>query len=235
MALVNLYDLSYEQLTAQTAEWGISAYYADLIWRAIYEKRIATIDDIALENPKIQQKLAENGTLIRPKALSCIDSTDGFTRKYLLQYPDGHSIETVIMEFDTRYTACVSTQVGCAMGCVFCATGQMGYTRHLTPGEVVAQILHVQDDLASRGKELRNLVFMGMGEPLHNYDNLLTSIDILTHRKGIDLAPKHITVSTVGLPDRIRDLADAGDSYPVHLGNGCLFVLYKNTETADLF
>ncbi|MCB0019180.1 MAG: radical SAM protein, partial [Anaerolineales bacterium] len=93
---------------------------------------------------------------------------------------DGAAIETVIMEFTGRYTACVSTQVGCAMGCVFCATGQMGFHRHLSPGEIVAQVRFVAETLAGEGKSLRNVVLMGMGEPLHNYDATMAAIDILT-------------------------------------------------------
>ena len=112
------------------------------------------------------------------------------------------------MEYRGRYTACISTQVGCAMGCIFCATGQMGFGRNLTPGEIVVQILHVQNVLSETGDSLRNIVLMGMGEPLHNYDNVMTALDILTDHKGIAIAPRHITLSTVGLPHAIRRLAD---------------------------
>src|SRR5690606_37405162 len=117
-----------------------------------------------------------------PTALET-DSSDGFTRKFLLELADAARIETVLMRFTGRVTACISSQVGCAMGCVFCATGQMGYTRHLTPGEIVAQAVHVARALrgAARDKDggrLRNVVLMGMGEPLHNYDAVMQAVDI---------------------------------------------------------
>jgi 23S rRNA (adenine2503-C2)-methyltransferase len=121
---------------------------------------------------------------------------------------DGQTIETVLMKFKGRATACVSTQAGCAMGCVFCATGQMGFERHLTPGEIVAQVLYVQRALQQQNEELRNIVLMGMGEPLHNYDNTMTAVDILMDHKGLSIAPKHITLSTVGVVPGIRRLAD---------------------------
>ena len=137
-------------------------------------------------------------------------STDGFTRKYLLSLPDEHRIETVLMRYTGRVTACISSQVGCAMGCVFCATGQMGYVRHLTAGEIVAQALHVDDELraAGQGERLRNLVLMGMGEPLHNYDAVMRAVDILREPAGLAIGEKKITLSTVGVVPGIIRLAD---------------------------
>src|SRR4029079_18926040 len=100
-------------------------------------------------------------------------SDDGLTRKHLLRLSDGRDIETVTMGYPGRLTACVSTQAGCAMGCVFCATGQMGFFRHLRAGEIVAQVLHARRHMTPTGGHLRNVVMMGMGEPLHNYDNVM--------------------------------------------------------------
>jgi 23S rRNA (adenine2503-C2)-methyltransferase len=112
------------------------------------------------------------------------------------------------MTFKGRATACVSTQAGCAMGCIFCATGQMGFKRHLSAGEIVAQVLHVSRILRDRGKSLRNVVLMGMGEPLHNYDATMKALDIIIDHNGLAIAPRHITLSTVGLVPGIRRLAD---------------------------
>jgi len=142
-------------------------------------------------------------------------SSDGFTRKFLLSLADGQTIETVLMGFTGRATACVSTQVGCAMGCVFCATGQMGFTRHLTAGEIVGQVLFINRLLTATNHQppttnLRNIVLMGMGEPLHNYEATMTAVDILTHPKGLAIAPRHITLSTVGVVPGIIRLADEG-------------------------
>ncbi len=136
-------------------------------------------------------------------------SSDGLTCKYLLRLDDGQTIETVLMGYPGRFTACVSTQAGCAMGCVFCATGQMGFVRHLRPGEIVAQVLHVQRALRARGeKGLRNLVLMGMGEPLHNYDAVMTALEIVSDSRGINLSPGRITISTVGVVPGILRLAE---------------------------
>ena len=145
------------------------------------------------------------------------DLSDGFTRKYLLGLADGHRIETVLMRFTGRVTACISSQVGCAMGCVFCATGQMGYTRHLTPGEIVAQAVHVARALRRQPEpaRLRNIVLMGMGEPLHNYDAVMKAIDILRDPNGLALAAERITLSTVGVVPGILRLA--AEKRPLHL------------------
>ena len=122
------------------------------------------------------------------------------TRKFLLRLADGETIETVLMGYPGRHTACLSTQAGCAMGCVFCATGQMGFRRHLRPGEIVAQVRHAQRALQAHGKPgLRNLVLMGMGEPLHNYDAVMAALDIITDRRGLNLGPSRITISTVAI------------------------------------
>jgi 23S rRNA (adenine2503-C2)-methyltransferase len=112
------------------------------------------------------------------------------------------------MYFRGRATVCVSTQVGCAMGCVFCATGQMGFRRHLTPGEIVAQVVHVARVLRERGESLRNIVLMGMGEPLHNYEATMAAMETVMDHRGLAIAPRFITLSTVGVAPGIRRLAD---------------------------
>jgi 23S rRNA (adenine2503-C2)-methyltransferase len=121
-----------------------------------------------------------------------------------------------LMGYTGRHTACVSTQAGCAMGCVFCATGQNGFSRHLRAGEIVAQVLHAQRELrSSHGGALRNLVLMGMGEPLHNYDAVMTALEIIADTRGLNIGPKRITISTVGVVPAIRRLAE--ERRPYHL------------------
>jgi 23S rRNA (adenine2503-C2)-methyltransferase len=144
-------------------------------------------------------------------------STGDGTEKLLLQMADGEQIECVLLRDGVRRTICISSQVGCAMGCVFCATGQMGYTRHLTPGEIVAQAVHVARALRGAGEphRLRNVVLMGMGEPLHNYDAVMHAIDILRDPNGLALAAERITVSTVGVVPGILRLAR--EKRPLHL------------------
>ena len=213
--LLNLYDLSRPQLAALLAEWGYSDYHAGRIWHYLYREQVTEIGQMKELRPDLRERLTAATHLPRPTTQLALDSDDGLTHKLLLKLADGETIETVLMSFDGRYTVCVSTQVGCAMGCVFCATGQMGYTRHLSAGEIVTQILHVQVILRERGESLRNIVFMGMGEPLHNYEATVTAVDILTEDSGLAIGPRYITVSTVGLPPAIRRLAD--EARPFHL------------------
>jgi 23S rRNA (adenine2503-C2)-methyltransferase len=135
-------------------------------------------------------------------------SSDGFTRKYLLRLHDGAEVEAVQMGFPGRYTACLSSQVGCAMGCVFCATGQMGFSRNLTAGEIVAQAHHVERELRrTQGDTLRNIVMMGMGEPLHNFEPTIEALDIITDNRGLNIGPARVAISTVGYIPGIQKLA----------------------------
>lgn len=204
----NLYDLSAEALRDRLAAWGYSEYHAEQLWMALYRELAPGFDAMPQLRAELRRRLAAETRLDAPGMQATINSSDGHTRKFLLSLRDGGTIETVLMYFKGRATACISTQVGCAMGCVFCATGQMGFTRHLTPGEIVAQVIFVERRLRARDETLRNLVLMGMGEPLHNYDATMTAVDTLVNHKGLAIAPRHITLSTVGLVPGIRRLAD---------------------------
>jgi 23S rRNA (adenine2503-C2)-methyltransferase len=232
-APVNLYDLTRPQLAEQIVAWGFRPINAARLWRYLYREGVT--DFAAMESLpiRLRDRLAGETTLgILPVAREQ-HSSDGFTRKYLLGLADGARIETVLMRYSGRVTACVSSQVGCAMGCVFCATGQMGFSRHLTTGEIVAQALHVDRVLRTTAEEgpalaeadhpsphhrherLRNLVLMGMGEPLHNYDAVLRAIDILRDGTGLALGARKISLSTVGVVPGIVRLAD--EARPIHL------------------
>lgn len=212
---MNLYDLGRSQLTDLLATWGYSSHHAQIVWRNLYRDRVGSIVEFEGVRADLLARLSAETTLIHPTVITSQTSSDGVTQKFLLGWPDGQAVETVIMAFRGRYTACVSTQAGCAMGCVFCATGQMGFFRHLTPGEIVAQVLFVMMQLEQRDKSLRNIVLMGMGEPLHNYANTLQAVDTLMDHHGLALAAKHITLSTVGIPKGIRRLAD--ENRPIKL------------------
>jgi 23S rRNA (adenine2503-C2)-methyltransferase len=216
---INLYDLTREQLRQQVVRWNLSSVHAERLWNYLYLE----LADSFAAMPELPAKLLTRLTAkthlgILPTALET-ESSDGFTHKYLLGLEDGEKIETVLMRFTGRVTACISSQVGCAMGCVFCATGQMGYTRHLTPGEIVAQAVHVARALRSSppapAARLRNIVLMGMGEPLHNYEAVMLAIDILRDPSGLALAAERITLSTVGVVPGILRLAR--EKRPLHL------------------
>ncbi len=205
----NLYDLARQEMATWLAGWGYGRYHANRLWAALYRHG----GDLSGLRADLRQRLANEATWDLPQTAVAQVSSDSYTRKYLLRLHDGQTIETVLMQFEgrdgtPRATACISTQAGCAMGCVFCATGQMGFVRHLTPGEIVAQVLFANRQLAPGSEPLRNIVLMGMGEPLHNYENTMTAVDILTDHHGLAIAPRHITLSTVGVVPGIIRLAD---------------------------
>jgi 23S rRNA (adenine2503-C2)-methyltransferase len=142
-----------------------------------------------------------------PQVLDRQQDSDGETRKDLLEMEDGEQVEAVLLRYGQRRSACISTQVGCACGCVFCATGQMGFVRQLSDTEIVAQALHFQRELATRQEQLSNVVLMGMGEPLLNYEQTMAAVRQLVDPHGLGLAPSRVTLSTVGIPPGIERLA----------------------------
>ncbi len=200
---------------ALVSSWGFKPVHAQRVWRHLHAHVRDDFESIDSLPAGLLGRLAgETTTAWLPVAHESA-SRDGFTRKYLLQLDDGRQVETVLMRYAGRVTACVSTQAGCAMGCVFCATGQMGFERHLTTAEIVAQALHVARALAPTGERLRNVVLMGMGEPLHNYDATIAATHILCDTAGLALSPSRMTVSTVGVVPGIVRLAD--ERQPVSL------------------
>ncbi|NBP86267.1 MAG: 23S rRNA (adenine(2503)-C(2))-methyltransferase RlmN [Mycobacteriaceae bacterium] len=218
----SLLDLTFAELEREFSASGCSPLHARPLWRAVHHGLQPDFTIASDFPPPLQRWLTEHAGqgkrffIEAPDEAADIASTDGLTRKFLLRLADGQTIETVVMGFKGRHTACLSTQAGCAMGCVFCATGQMGFVRHLRPGEIVAQVRHAQRALRSVGQEgLRNLVLMGMGEPLHNYDSVMTALEIITDRRGLNLGPSKITISTVGVVPGILRLA--AEQRPYHL------------------
>jgi len=217
-----LLDLTFAELERELGASGLPPVHARALWRAVHQE---LNQNLAKENgfvPPLRRWLEQNlgdgkrFFLDAPTETDDIASADGLTRKFLLRLADDQTIETVLMSFKGRHTACLSTQAGCAMGCVFCATGQMGFVRHLRPGEIVAQVRHAQRALRSAGHDgLRNLVLMGMGEPLHNYEAVMTALEIISDRGGLNIGPSKITISTVGVVPGILRLAE--EQRPYHL------------------
>jgi len=218
-APLNLHGLTREELRALVVSWGFSPVHAARLWNYLYYEAIDSLDAKAMPDlpTKLRARLqAKTAIGLLPVAHEA-QSTDGFTRKFLLTLADGKKIETVLMRFTGRVTACISSQAGCAMGCLFCATGQMGFARNLTAAEIVAQALHIQRILKAQaqGECLRNVVLMGMGEPLANYAAVMRAAEIMRDGNGLALGARRITLSTVGVVPGI--LRMAREASPIHL------------------
>jgi len=216
----SLHDLSFSELREAMAADGVIAHHVKPLWRAIYRDGLLNLSNYAFLPPLrrwVDDSIGDGKLfhLDAPEVVDEIHSNDGLTRKFLLRLRDGQTIETVLMGYDGRHTVCVSTQAGCAMGCVFCATGQMGFVRHLRPGEIVAQVLHARRILESIAphKRLRNMVLMGMGEPLHNYDSVMQALETISDVRGIGIGPTKIAISTVGVVPSILRLAEEQRPY----------------------
>ena len=206
--MINLYDLTSDELTRLLAEWGEPAFRARQLWEWLYERRAVSFDAMTSLPQALRARL-QAGAALGTLALATEQASHDGTLKRLYRLADGQLIESVLMPYDDdRRTACISTQAGCAMGCVFCATGQMGFARHLTAGEIFEQALRFAAELEDQRERLSNVVLMGMGEPFHNYDESLAAVRLLMERLGI--GARHITISTVGLVPQIRRFADEG-------------------------
>jgi len=216
MTLQTIYDLSLDELTAHLAAWGEPPYRARQLWRWLYKRFAVSFDQMTDLPAPLRARLAAEYRVAPLEEAVLLRSGDGSTRKALLRLGDGQTIETVLMQYDesergrARNTVCISTQAGCAMACVFCATGQQGFVRNLTAGEIAGQVLHMARALREEGDHVTNVVFMGMGEPLANYEQTIKAIRALAHPSGLNLGQRHMTLSTVGLVPMIRRLAAEG-------------------------
>lgn len=211
----NLYDLDFDQLTRFITDLGEPKFRAKQIWEWLYKKFAADFESMHNLPKSLREKLTQTADLGVQEPLISEHSSDGHTNKVLFQLPDGQLIETVLMRYDKRNTICMSSQAGCAMGCVFCATGQMGFMRNLSVGEIVGQFTYFARQLAAEDDRITNVVMMGMGEPLHNYDHTLTAVDRMTDPTGIDIGNRKITISTVGLIPAIKKYADEQRQTPL--------------------
>jgi len=208
----SIFDLSLQELEAWFAAKGEGVYRARQVLRWVYQRRISQFEEMSDLSERL--RLALNSEF-RCEPLPCVRETGSkdSTRKFLLALPDRTFIESVLIPASPalygsatdRKTICISTQVGCAFGCKFCASGLEGWTRNLEVGEIVQQIVRVE---SLSGEKINNIVFMGMGEPLANYENLLRAIEIINAGWGVGIGARHITISTSGLVPRIRQLAE---------------------------
>lgn len=200
----NLLDFNYEELIEEFGKLDLERFRVDQVWDWIYKKKVFDFEgmtNLSKENRKI---LSERFYIFIPELLDIQISKIDKTTKFLWKLEDGNTIESVLLFHPDRITACISTQVGCPVKCAFCATGQSGYVRNLTAGEIVSQVIAME---SHRHINIGNIVYMGMGEPLLNYAEVVKSVRILNHKKGKNISMRRISISTVGIPEKIIDLA----------------------------
>lgn len=201
--MINIRDLSLEELEEEILKIGEKKYRAKQIFAWLY-RDINDFSEMTDLSKDLINKLKENFILKNLEIENFQKSVDG-TIKYLFKLNDGHKIESVIMKYKYGNTACVSNQVGCKMGCNFCASAKIGFIRNLTPGEIVSQILEIQKHTSEK---ISNVVFMGIGEPLDNYENVIKAIRLMNNPKALNIGARHISISTCGLIENIARLAD---------------------------
>ena len=207
---MNMLDMNADSLQKKMSTWGEPKYRARQIWHAIYRQQVDSFQKATSLPDDLRQRLKAEFNIGNLTPITELRSGDGSTIKTLFGLPDGKQIETVLMKYHKRHTVCISTQAGCALDCQFCATGQMGFERNLTVGEIVAQVLWASRLMRSENIGLTNIVLMGMGEPFHNYDNSLSALDRLGDAAGMAIGARRITLSTAGLTPAIQRFARAG-------------------------
>ena len=203
--LKDIRSLSYDELSNEIIELGFPKFRINQIYSWVHEKTVNSFDEMTNISKDMRARLSEKFAFynceINTKLVSSIDDTV----KYLFTLTDGEYVESVVMKYKYGYSICISTQVGCKMGCTFCASAIGGFVRHLTVGEMLSEIYTAQKDLNIK---INHLVLMGTGEPLDNYDNVLRMLELITHEKGQNMSMRHISLSTCGIVPKIYDLAD---------------------------
>ncbi len=212
--MTDLKSLDRAGIQTLCKQMGVEKYRADQLFEWVFGSTVTDFEGMSILPKALRQRLAEQTKFYRAKEASRQVSSDG-TAKFLFELEDRQRVEAVLIPefFDDgvadRLTVCVSSQVGCMFGCSFCATGRMGWLRNLSAGEIVDQVLHINDyALANFGKRITNIVYMGMGEPMHNYAAVMQSAHVICDAKTVGLAPRRITISTVGLAPLIRRFGD---------------------------
>ncbi len=200
----NIKDYNLEELKQELISLGEKPYRAEQIFNWLYREKVKNIDDMTNLSLDLRNKLKENYTMCNFEILKKQESSDG-TIKYLFDVLDGNAIETVLMQYHHGKTICVSSQIGCKMGCKFCASTGIQFGRNLSAGEIVEQVLAVEQDI---GENISNIVFMGIGEPFDNYENVMKAIKIINNPKGLEIGARHISVSTSGIVPKIYDFAN---------------------------
>lgn len=203
--LKDIRSLSYEELSKAILDLGFPKFRINQIFSWVHEKCVSSFDEMTNISKDMRAKLSEyfifNNCQINTKLVSKIDDTV----KYLFQFSDGEYVESVVMKYKYGYSICISTQVGCKMGCTFCASAIGGFVRQLTVGEMLTEVYTAQKDLDIK---INHMVLMGTGEPLDNYDNVMNMLKLITHEQGQNMSMRHISLSTCGVVPKIYDLAE---------------------------
>ena len=207
------YSFSKAELSEFIRPVDPARYRVDQIWAGIYKHFYQSWDQFSNIPSKLIERLSQAFQISPLEPIDCARSEDGNTVKYLFKLPDGETIESVIIKSEERNTVCISTQVGCAVGCVFCATGAMGFKRNLLMEEIVSQVTYFAHLLAASGEKISNFVLMGMGEPFLNYDQTVAAVSLFNEADTFDIGARRITISTIGIPDRIKQFAEIGKQY----------------------
>lgn len=204
-----IYDLTFEELQQWMKDNDEPSFRADQLMDWLYVKRAASFEEMTNLSKGLRQKLTDHFSMSFLNEITRFESKDG-TVKYLLELHDKHAIETVIMKHEYGNSICVTTQVGCQIGCTFCASTLGGLKRNLTAGEIVLQVVQTQRDMDKEGKRIDSIVIMGIGEPFENYEAMLAFLKTMVHPKGLNIGQRHITVSTSGIVPNIYRFADEG-------------------------
>ena len=200
----NIKDYNLEELKQELISLGEKPFRAEQIFKWLYIEKVHSFDEMTNLSLDLREKLKQNYDICNFNIVKKLESKDG-TKKYLFGLSDGNAIESVLMQYHFGKTVCVSSQIGCKMGCKFCASTGIAFVRSLTSGEIVEQIIAIEQDI---GENISNVVFMGIGEPFDNYDNVINAIKILNNQKGLNIGARHISVSTSGLVPKIYQFAD---------------------------
>lgn len=200
----NIKDYDLEQLKQELTNIGEKPFRAEQIFKWLYVEKVHSFDEMTNLSLELREKLKQNYDMCNYSIVRKLESKDG-TKKYLFGLSDGNAIESVLMQYHFGKTVCVSSQIGCKMGCKFCASTGIAFIRSLTSGEIVEQIIAIEQDI---GEKISNVVFMGIGEPFDNYDNVMNAIKILNNQKGFNIGARHISISTSGIVPKIYQFAD---------------------------
>lgn len=201
-------SMTYEELEADIIEMGLPKFRAGQLYRQLFQKLKTSFFDMSDISASLAQALSEKYSITAPEIISKLVSKIDGTEKYLLCMADGNMIETVLMRYEHGNTVCVSTQVGCRMGCAFCASTKNGFVRSLEPSEILSQIETVtREHMSEDGFRVSNIVLMGIGEPLDNYDNVIKFLNLVNDKRGLEIGYRHISLSTCGVVPGIKKLA----------------------------